>query len=45
MQAGFCWGNLREGDSLEDPGGDGGIILKGILKRGMGHGQDLPGSG
>jgi hypothetical protein len=29
-------GHLREGDGLEDPGGDGGIILKGIFKRGWG---------
>jgi len=45
VQTGFCWGNLSKGDSLEDPGGDGGIILKGIFKRGMGHVLDLSGSG
>jgi hypothetical protein len=45
VQKRFCWGNLREGDSLEDQGGDEGIILKGIFKRGMGHGLDLSDSG
>jgi hypothetical protein len=29
--AGFWWGNLREGDHLEDLGVDGRKILKGIL--------------
>jgi len=26
--AGFCWGNLRERDHLEDPGVNGRIILR-----------------
>jgi hypothetical protein len=25
---GFCWGNLRESDHLEDPGVDGRIVLR-----------------
>jgi hypothetical protein len=28
----FWWGNLKEGDHLNDLGIDGRIILKGILK-------------
>ena len=28
----FCWGNLREGDHLEDRGMDGRIILKWTLE-------------
>jgi len=27
VYTGFCWGNLRERDQLEDPGVDGRIIL------------------
>jgi hypothetical protein len=32
MHTGFWWGNLREGDHLRDPGGDGRMILKRIFK-------------
>ena len=28
MYTGFWWGNLREGDHLEDPGVDGRVILR-----------------
>ena len=33
MSTGFCWGNLKENDLLEDLGIDGRIILKCIVKK------------
>jgi hypothetical protein len=36
MHAEFCWGDLREGYHLEDLVVNGRIILKWILKSGMG---------
>jgi hypothetical protein len=37
----FWWGNLMEGDYMEDPGEDGRIILRWILRKwDAGHGLD-----
>jgi hypothetical protein len=36
VHTGFWWENLIEGDNLEYPGMDGRIILKLILKNGIG---------
>jgi hypothetical protein len=36
VHTGFWWGDLREGDHLEDPDVDGRIILNGSSRSGMG---------
>jgi hypothetical protein len=41
----FWWRNLREGDYFKDSGAGERIILKRILRSGMGHGKDGSGSG
>ena len=38
MHTGFCWGDLREGDRLEDSGVNGRIILKCTFKTWDGRG-------
>jgi hypothetical protein len=48
VHTGFWWGDVREGDHLEDPGLDGRMILKWMFRKwdgGGGHGLDLYGSG
>ena len=44
VHRGFWWGNLREGNHLEDRGLDGRIILRWFFrKRDVGHGLDRAG--
>jgi hypothetical protein len=33
VYTGFWWGNLREGEHLEDPGVDGRIILRWVFRK------------
>jgi hypothetical protein len=40
VHRGFWWGNLREGDHLEDLGVDGSIVLKWIFEKWDGVGMD-----
>jgi len=40
LHTGFWWGNLREGDQLEEPSVVGRIILKWIFRSGLGQGLD-----
>ena len=37
VHAGFWWGNLKEGDHIEDLGIDGRMMLKWILKKQKGR--------
>jgi hypothetical protein len=46
VHTGFCWGNLRERNNLEDHGVDERIILWWIFRKwDGGHGFDSSGSG